>query len=48
MNKKEYWEKVDKDNEEIMKRMPPATLIPGVFIGVMVIVGCVFKGIMGW
>ena len=48
MNKKEYWEKVDKDNEEIMKRMHPATLIPGVVIGVMVIVGCVFKGIMGW
>ena len=48
MNKKEYWEKVDKDNEEIIKRMHPATLIPGVFIGVMVIVGCVFKGIMGW
>ena len=48
MNKKEYWEKIEKENKEIMKRMPPATLIPGMLVGVMVIVGCIFKGIMGW
>ncbi len=48
MNKKEYWEKIDKDNEEIMKRMHPAVLIPGVLVGLIVIAGCIFKGYMGW
>ena len=47
MNKKEI-EEIEKHNKYVMERMHPATLIPGVFIGVMVIVGCVFKGIMGW
>mgnify|MGYP000188369823 FL=1 len=47
MNKKEI-EEVEKYNDYVMKRMHPAVLIPGVFIGVMVIVGCIFKGIMAW
>ena len=42
------WEQREKDDKYIMGRMHPAVLIPGVFIGVMVIVGCIFKGIMGW
>ena len=45
---KEHWDKIEKDNEEIMKRMHPAVMIPGCFIGFMVIVGCIFKGYMGW
>tara|TARA_B100001057_G_scaffold404009_1_gene416468 strand:+ start:265 stop:417 length:153 start_codon:yes stop_codon:yes gene_type:complete len=49
IEKKEYtWEQRDKDDKYIMERMHPATLIPGMFIGVMVIVGCIFKIIMGW
>ena len=44
---KEHWDKIEKDNEEIMKRMHPAVMIPGFFIGFMVIVGCIFKGYMG-
>ena len=48
MNKKEYWEQIDKDDEEIMKRMHPAVLIPGVLVGLIVIAGCLFKGYMGW
>tara|TARA_B100000424_G_scaffold252867_1_gene229551 strand:- start:5348 stop:5494 length:147 start_codon:yes stop_codon:yes gene_type:complete len=48
MNKKEYWEKIEKDNEEIMTRMHPATLIPGVLIGLMAAVGSIFKVFMGW
>jgi type II secretory pathway component PulF len=48
MNKKEYWEKVEKDNEDIMTRMHPAVLIPGVLVGLIVIAGCLFKGYMGW
>ena len=47
MNKK-HWEKIDKENEYIMKRMHPAVMIPGFFIGFMVIAGCLFKGYMGW
>jgi|TARA_E500000178_G_C17029571_1_gene759867 hypothetical protein len=48
-NKEEYTlEQREKDDKYIMERMHPATLIPGMFIGVMVIVGCIFKGIMGW
>ena len=42
------WEQREKDDKYIMERMHPAVLIPGVFIGVMVIVGCIFKGIRAW
>ena len=42
MNKK-HWEQVDKENEYIMKRMHPAVMIPGFFIGFMVLIGCIFK-----
>tara|TARA_B100001027_G_C16195853_1_gene298281 strand:- start:593 stop:784 length:192 start_codon:yes stop_codon:yes gene_type:complete len=45
---KEHWEKIDRDNEDIMKRMHPAVLIPGVLVGLIVIAGCIFKGYMGW
>ena len=45
---KQHWDKIEKDNEEIMKRMHPTVMIPGFFIGFMVIVGCIFKGYMGW
>ena len=48
ISKKEHWEKVEQDNEEIMKRMHPAGMIPGFVIGFMVISGCLFKGYMGW
>ena len=48
MNKKEYWEQREKEDKYIMERMHPAVLIPGMFIGIMVIVGCIFKGIMQW
>ena len=47
MNKK-LWEKIDEDNEDIMKRMHPAVILPGLFVGIMVIVGCVNKIMMGW
>jgi membrane-anchored glycerophosphoryl diester phosphodiesterase (GDPDase) len=47
MNKKEI-EQIEKDNEDIMKRMSPAVMIPGFFIRFMVLVGCIFKGYMGW
>ena len=40
---KEHWEKIEKDNEDIMKRM-----IPGYLIGFTVIAGCIFKIYMGW
>ena len=46
MNKK-HWEKIDEDNEDIMKRMHPAVILPGLFVGIMVIVGCVYKIMMG-
>ena len=46
MNKK-HWEQVDKENEYIMKRMHPAVMIPGFFIGFMVLTGCIFKIYMG-
>ena len=42
------WEQREKDNEYIMERMSPAVMRPGFFIGFMVIVGCLFKGYMGW
>ena len=47
MNKKEI-EEVEKHNGYVMERMHPAAIIPGVLVAVMVIVGCIFKGIMGW
>ena len=47
MNKKEI-EEVEKYNDDIMKRMHPAVMIPGFFIGFMVLIGCIFKGYMGW
>ena len=47
MNKK-HWEKIDKENEYIRERMHPAVMIPGFFIGFMVLIGCLFKGYMGW
>ena len=47
MNKKEI-EEVEKHNEYVMERMHPAAIIPGVLVAVMVIIGCIFKGIMGW
>ena len=48
MNKKEHWEKIDEDNEYIMNRMHPAAILPGLFVGIMVIVGCIYKIYMGW
>ena len=47
MDKKEI-EEIEKHNEYVMKRMPPAAMIPGFFIAFMVIVGCLFKNYMGW
>ena len=41
-------EQLEKEKDYIMKRMHPAVLIPGLFIGIMVIVGCIYKGYMGW
>ena len=41
-------EQVEKDNEYIMERMHPAVMIPGFLIGLIVIAGCVYKGMMGW
>ena len=45
---KQHWDKIEEDNKDIMKRMHPATLIPGYLIGLMVVAGCLFKGYMGW
>jgi|TARA_B100000424_G_C22840760_1_gene448668 hypothetical protein len=45
---KEYWEQIEKDNEDIMTRMHPATIVPGFLVGIMVLVGCIFKIYMGW
>ena len=45
---KKHWEKVDKDNEYIMKRMHPAVILPGLFIGLMAAVGSIIKVYMGW
>jgi len=47
-DQKEHWEKIDRDNEDIMTRMHPAVLVPGVLVGLIVIAGCIFKGYMGW
>ena len=45
---KSKWEKREEEDRYIMERMHPAVMIPGFFIGFMVIVGCLFKGYMGW
>tara|TARA_Y200000002_G_C22101512_1_gene422929 strand:- start:213 stop:470 length:258 start_codon:yes stop_codon:yes gene_type:complete len=45
---KSDWEKREEEDRYIMERMHPAVMIPGFFIGFMVIVGCLFKGYMGW
>ena len=47
MNKKEI-EEEEKYNKYVMDRMHPVAMLPGMFIGVMVIVGCLFKNYMGW
>ena len=47
MNKKEI-EEVEQHNEYVMQRMHPAVMIPGFFIGFMVLTGCIFKIYMGW
>ena len=45
---KKQVEQIEKDNEYIMERMHPAVILPGLFVGLMVIVGCIFKVYMGW
>ena len=45
---KSDWEKREEEDRYIMERMHPAVMIPGFFIGFMVIAGCLFKGFMGW
>ena len=45
---KKQIEQIEKDNEYIMERMHPAVILPGLFVGIMVIVGCIFKVYMGW
>ena len=45
---KSKWEKREEEDRYIMERMHPAVMIPGFFIGFMVIAGCLFKGYMGW
>ena len=47
-NKREYWEKIDEDNEYIRERMHPIVIFPGLFIGLMALVGSIFKVYMGW
>jgi|TARA_E500000318_G_scaffold98141_1_gene99235 hypothetical protein len=42
------YNKIEKDNKDIMTRMHPAVMIPGFFIGFMALAGCLFKGYMGW
>ena len=37
------WERIEKDNEYLMKKMHPAVMIPGFFIAFMGIAGCLFK-----
>ena len=41
------FEKREEEDRYIMERMHPAVMIPGFFIGFMVITGCLFKGYMG-
>ena len=45
---KKQIEQIEKDNEYIMERMHPAVILPGLFVGIMVIIGCIFKVYMGW
>ena len=45
---RKYWEKIDEDNEYIMERMHPIVIFPGLFIGLMALVGSIFKVYMGW
>ena len=45
---KKQIEQIEKENEYIMERMHPAVILPGLFVGLMVIVGCIFKVYMGW
>ena len=47
-NHKKEIEQIEKDNEYIMKRMHPAVILPGLFIGLMAAVGSIFKVYMGW
>ena len=42
------WKQIEKDIKYLMEKMHPAVMIPGFFIAFMVIVGCFFKGYMGW
>ena len=42
------WERIENDNEYLMKKMHPAVMLPGFFLAFMVIAGCLFKGYMGW
>ena len=42
------WKQIEKDNKYLMEKMHPAVMIPGFFIAFMVIVGCFFKGYIGW
>ena len=42
------FEKREEEDRYIMERMHPAVMIPGFFIGFMVLIGCLFKGYMGW
>ena len=37
------WERIEKDNEYLMEKMHPAVMIPGFFIGFMVLIGCIYK-----
>ena len=48
MDRLKELEEIENHNEDVMERMHPAVMIPGMFIAVMVIVGCIFKGIMGF
>ena len=45
---KKQVEQIEKDNEYIMERMHPAVILPGLFVGIMVIAGCIFRVYMGW
>ena len=47
-NHKKEIEQIEKDNEYIMNRMHPAVILPGLFLGMMAMVGSIFKVYMGW
>ena len=42
------WKQIEKDNKYLMEKMHPVVMLPGFFVAFMVIVGCLFKGYMGW